>query len=121
MSDVAYRDQAAGWARDLIARESRGPGDTENAMRRLEARYGIAFGALWALRYRAPRDIMASVYFRLRAAYDDARERQLRALQHDIIVAKATRPDRNCVRAAEALVERAIQAGLTSGRAEDPR
>lgn len=108
MSSVEYRDQARGWARDLVLRESRGPGDTDNAMRRVEARYGISFGVLWALRYRAPKDIMASVYFRLRAAYEDACERQLRALQHELTVAKASWPDSNSVRAAEAVVERAM-------------
>jgi len=87
--DIAYRDQAKGWARDLVARESRGPGDTENAMRRIEQRYGISFGVLWALRYRAPKDIMASVYFRLNAAYLDACARQMKALEHDISIAKA--------------------------------
>lgn len=106
MSTVEYRDEAKGWARDLVARESRGPGDTENAMRRIEARYGIPFGVIWSLRYRPPRDIMASVYFRLRAAYEDACERQMRALAHDLEITKALAgPHRNSVVAASAAVD----------------
>ncbi len=35
---------ARSWANELLRRESRGPGDMENAMRRLETRYGIPYG-----------------------------------------------------------------------------
>ena len=33
---------AQAWANKLLQRESRGPGDMENALRRLEARYGVS-------------------------------------------------------------------------------
>ena len=36
MSDAAYLDQAAVWSKDLTRMKARGPGDTENAMRRVE-------------------------------------------------------------------------------------
>jgi hypothetical protein len=53
-------------------------------MRRLEARYGISFNTLWSLRYRPPKDVMTSIYFRIKAAWEDARLRQFRALQHEL-------------------------------------
>jgi hypothetical protein len=54
MSDAAYVDEAADWARRLTQAEARGPGDIENAWRRLETRYGVSFHTWWALRYRKP-------------------------------------------------------------------
>jgi hypothetical protein len=65
MSDALVSD-AQGWAKWLILQESRGPGDTENAMRRVAARYGVDFRALWALRYRPPKRIFADMCARLR-------------------------------------------------------
>lgn len=38
--------------REIVAREARGPGDVENAMRRLEAKYGLDFWSQWVCRYR---------------------------------------------------------------------
>lgn len=65
MSGVAIVDSAANMARDLVQREARGPGDLENAMRRIEARYGVPYATLWSLRYRKPKDIMASALLTL--------------------------------------------------------
>lgn len=70
---VAYVDEARRMAGDLIARESRGSGDLENAMRRIESRYGIPYGFLWGLRYRPPKDLLMGLFLRLQSAY----ERQL--------------------------------------------
>lgn len=77
------------WANELIRRESRGPGDMENAMRRLEGRYGIPWRIFWQLRYRAPTDVMVGVYLRLRAAYQAECDRQERLLAHEIEITKA--------------------------------
>jgi hypothetical protein len=54
MSDAALLGEATGWAKRLTRAEARGPGDIENAWRRLEARYGIPWRSFWALRYRPP-------------------------------------------------------------------
>jgi hypothetical protein len=107
VSDAAYLDQAASWSKDLTRMKSRGPGDTENAMRRVEREYGIEYGFLWTLRYRRERlkTISISVYERIRAAYRAECERQMRKLRNDIITTeKITGPDSNAVRAAKALV-----------------
>ena len=75
--------QAKAFAGALLRWESRGPGDTDNAMRRLSRRHGIEYGQLWSLRYRAPKRIWADVLNKIALAYEAERQRQLRALQHD--------------------------------------
>jgi hypothetical protein len=105
MSDALVSD-AQGWAKWLILQESRGPGDTENAMRRVAARYGVDFRALWALRYRPPKRIFADIYFVLRAAHAAECERQLRRLRHDLELTKAAAGSHHAsVRAAAALAD----------------
>lgn len=86
MSDAAYLDQAARWSKDLTRMKSRGPGDTENAMRSIEREYGIDYGFLWSLRYRRDRlkIISLSVYESIRAAYRVECERQMRKLGNEI-------------------------------------
>lgn len=105
---VEFVASARDWANALVRRESRGSGDTENAMHRLEARYGIPWRVFWSLRYRPPTDILASVYFRLHEAYQHECERQMRLLKHELEITKATAgPAPASVRAAEALVDEA--------------
>jgi hypothetical protein len=86
MSGVA---DAQAWANELVRRESRGPGDMENAMRRLEARYGIPWRTFWQLRYRAPKDVFVGVFLQLKAAYDAEGIRQERLLAHERKITEA--------------------------------
>ena len=80
---------ASAWANELVRRESRGPGDMENAMKRLEARYGIGWRTFWQLRYRPPSDVLVGVYLQLKTAYEAECTRQERLLRHEREVAKA--------------------------------
>ena len=68
MSDV-FVSNAREWANELIRRESRGPGDLDNAMRRLEARYGIPATTFWRLRHGRIKEIFASTYVKIQSAY----------------------------------------------------
>lgn len=103
MSDADFVSEASGWARRLTQSEARGPGDMENAWCRLEARYGVSWRTFWALRYRVPRDITASVYHRLRSAYEAECERQMCRLQNEIEITKEkVGADHRTVVAAEA-------------------
>lgn len=105
MSD-AFVTNATEWANELVRRESRGPGDYENAMRRLESRYGIPWQTFWRLRHGRLKDVYVSIYVRLQAAYQAECERQMRLLAHEITIAKAKGlSSAPAVRAAEALVE----------------
>lgn len=104
MSDAAYVDRAVTWSKELTRLRASGPGDTENAMRRVEREYGIDYGVLWALRYRKPSDILTTWYFRLKAAYEAECDRQIRKLQHEKQIAKALHPDSSAVASAEAFL-----------------
>lgn len=111
MSDAAYLDQAAAWSKDLTRMKARGPGDTENAMRRVEREYGIDYGFLWSLRYRRERlrTISISVYEGIRAAYRAECAAQMRKLEHDIKrTEEIAGPDNNAVRAAKALLRQSV-------------
>ena len=87
--------------------KARGPGDTENAMRRVEREYGIDYGFLWSLRYRRERlrTISISVYESIRAAYRAECAAQMRKLENDIKrTEEIAGPDSAAIRAAKALV-----------------
>ena len=106
MSAVNLVDEAATWAEALVRKEWRGPGDLERARKRISEAYKIPYASLWKLRYRRPKDVMASVYFALQAAYEAERARQLRALQHEIEIEKAAgRDSSNSYIAAQALLD----------------
>jgi hypothetical protein len=124
MSDTAYLDQAAIWSKDLTRMKSRGPGDTENAMRSIAREYNIDYGFLWSLRYRRERlRIMSiSVYESIRAAYRAECERQMRKLENEIVrTEEVAGPDSHSVRAAKALVEQAArETSVTHTHPKDP-
>jgi hypothetical protein len=110
MSDAAYIDQAAHWAKELTRMKSRGPGDLDNAMRRVEREHEIDYSVLYTLRYRRNRlkDIGVSIYMRLQAAYRAECERQMRKLKHELEITKAVAGAGDAsVVAAQALVDEA--------------
>jgi hypothetical protein len=80
--------EASMWASRMVSMNLRGS-DTENAMRRLEARYGIPWRTFWNLRYRPPADILVGVWRQLHAAYEAECERQERLLAHERHIAEA--------------------------------
>jgi hypothetical protein len=85
-----YVERAARLARELTRMRTRGPGDTQNAMRSLGRDYGIDYGIIWRLRYAAARlrDVPAGVLARLQAAYVAECERQARRLAHEAAIAR---------------------------------
>ncbi|CAM5769922.1 hypothetical protein [Bosea minatitlanensis] len=98
-------DQAADWANEMVLRETRGPGDLPNAMERLERRHDLPAKTLWSLRYRRPKDIFASLYFKLGQAYQAECERQMRRLSHELEITRAIAGSAHpAVASAEALV-----------------
>lgn len=102
MGDV---ETAVRLANALVLRESRGPGDMQNAMIRLEARYGLDRGLLWSLRYRKPKDILLGHWRRLVSAYEAECERQRRHYEQEAERARRLNggTDAPLVRAAAAL------------------
>ena len=79
--------------RKMIHVESVGPGDAENAMRRLERRFGLGFWTLDHLRKGRAKTINSVLLSRLRRAYIDMCERQLRHLETEIATEKAAGDD----------------------------
>jgi hypothetical protein len=105
MSDGATVDMAASWADALVRSESRGPGDLDNAMRRVARKTGLPHALFWKLRYRRPKDVMASAFFTLRDAYRHECARQQERLAHEIELTRAVvGADDALVLAAEAVV-----------------
>ncbi len=84
MSAIAVVDHACELSRGLVQAEARGPGDVEGAMRRIDARWGIPYSALLALRYRRPKRVEHSLYERLKAAHRAICEAQMRKFQHEL-------------------------------------
>lgn len=77
----------------MVQRESSGPGDTGNAMSRLEQRYGIGFWQLSHLRKGNAKTCDLGLYARIRAAYLDMCQRQATNLLHEIKVEAAATND----------------------------
>lgn len=84
-----FVEEASTKASWLVQREARGPGDLPQAMRRIEARYGIPYATLLSLRYRRPKDIWISVYVRICEAHRAECERQKRLIEHEAAIADA--------------------------------
>jgi hypothetical protein len=90
MNPSAFVDHTAEMNRQLVNGECRGPGDLENAMRRVEQRWGIPFSVSWAFRYRRPKTVAADIYARHLQAVETFKENQLRRLQDERATTKPT-------------------------------
>lgn len=106
MDALTYIDHARQMAAFLEDRETGAGGDRETARARLAARYGIAGSIFHALRYRPPKQIAADIYNRLCSAVEDAASKQIKALENEIAMARASslRPREDMVRKAEAVL-----------------
>lgn len=81
--------RARGWANRLISANHRGPGDTvDAAIHRASVKHGLDPKVLWRLRYRTPKDMLASVYLKIQAAYEAECERQEARLAHELEITK---------------------------------
>lgn len=86
-------EAATDYVRTMVQRESRGPGDLDNAMRRLETKYGLPFWTLWHLRKGRAKSVEASLLARIRGAYLDMCQRQASNLLHEIETEAAANGD----------------------------
>ena len=86
-------EAATEYVRTMVQRESRGPGDIDNAMQRLEQRYGLPFWTQWYLRKGKAKTVEASMLARIRAAYLDMCQRQVGNLLHEIAMETAAGDD----------------------------
>lgn len=90
---MSSAEMAAGYVRRMVQSETRGWGDQDGALARLEARYGIPFWSLNNLRTGRAKTVEAGLYARIRAAYLDLCERQVAKLTHEIAIEKALSDD----------------------------
>jgi hypothetical protein len=86
-------EAATGYVRTMVQRESHGPGDLDNAMRRIEAKYGLPFWTIWHLRKGKAKTVEASMLARIRGAYLDMCQRQASNLLHEIEIEAAAGDD----------------------------
>lgn len=90
---MSSAEMATGYVRRMVERESRGWGDQEGALGRLEQRYGISFWSLNNIRTGRAKTVEAGLFARIRGAYLDLCERQVAKLQHEIAIEKALNED----------------------------
>ena len=110
--------EAKVWIGAMVQREMRGTGDLDNAMDRLARRHHLPRSVLWSLRYRPPKDIFASVYLSIKAAYEAETERQAGLLAHELEITKAkSRIGKAVVGAARTLVSSEMGTEGTDGQA----
>lgn len=109
MSDT-YLERAAGWADWMVAKESRGPGDTDSARHRVARRHGMAYSVFFALKWRRPKcpQRIRGIYEQMREAYLNECKRQVACLEQEIAITEALAgaPDADLLEA-QALVEAA--------------
>lgn len=86
-------ESATDIVRTMVRRESRGPGDMDNAMRRIGAKYGLSFWSLWHLRKGRAKTVDASLFARIKGAYLDMCHRQAAGLLHEIEIEAAASGD----------------------------
>lgn len=106
----AYLERAADWAEWMVARETRGTGDTDNARHRVARRCGVPYSTFFALKWRRPKcpQRIRGIYEQMREAYLNECKRQVAALEHEIeVTAALAGPDCTAVVEAKALVDAA--------------
>jgi len=90
---MSTADVATGYVRRMVENETRGWGDTDGAMARLEAKYGLPFWTLQNLRTGRAKTVEASLFNRIKAAFVDQCGRHAARLLHEAEMAKAVNPD----------------------------
>ncbi len=76
MTAAALTDDARSKAADLVRWRSTQSGDTRRTMEAIARDIHVPFAKLWALRYRPPKDIGASIYAAIEAAHAAETARQ---------------------------------------------
>lgn len=72
----AFVEEAEQWARHLVRRECRFPGDYLPAMRRVASRAKVSFGLLWSLHYAPPKSLSVEKYAALWKLFADGHDQR---------------------------------------------
>lgn len=84
---------ATKYVRRMVELETRGFGDTEEAMRRLEVKFGLPYWSLRYLRLGRAATVDSDLFKRIRGAYLTYCEHKIAALQHELATERAIEPD----------------------------
>lgn len=84
---------AADYVRRMVESETRGWGDTKEALRRLGVKYGLPYWTLNNLRTGRAKTVEASVYNKIKSAFADQCRRQAQRLLHEAEMATAGTPN----------------------------
>ncbi len=109
---MSSADVATGYVRRMVEKETRGWGDQNSALHRIGDRYRLPFWTLNNLKTGRAKTVEAGLFDRIRAAYLDLCERQVRQLQHEIEIEKAKAGDasfEDLAREAEELAARVAE------------
>ena len=71
------------WVKFMIQHESKGAGDTINAMRRLSQRHKIPYSTMWSLKYKPPADLFVTIFEKLKDAYENEIARAEKSIEHE--------------------------------------
>ena len=117
MSSVDMAGEASGFVRRMVENETRGWGDTDNALSRLEAKYGLPFWSLQNLRTGRAKTVEASLFNRIKAAFVDHCGKQAARLLHEADMAKEVTPEDVDLGAIQDEI-RALQARLAAAQSK---
>lgn len=117
--EMSTAEMASGYVRRMVENETRGWGDQDNALTRLEAKYGLPYWSLQNLRMGRAKTVEASLFNRIKAAFVDHCGRHAARLLHEAQMAKAVNPDVD-VAAIESEI-RALAAKLAVAKGEAAR
>lgn len=90
---MSSAQMASGYVRRMVENETRGWGDMDNALTRLEAKYGLPFWTLQNLRTGRAKTVEASLFNRIKAAFVDQCGRHAARLLHEAEMAKVGNPN----------------------------
>lgn len=88
-------EAATEYVRRMTKLESEGPGDIDNALRRLSARFGLGFWTLWHLRKGKAKSCDSGLYASIRRSYLELCAIKASNLLHEINIEAAAGDESN--------------------------
>jgi hypothetical protein len=117
--EMSSAEVASGYVRRMVENETRGWGDQDNALTRLEAKYGLPFWTLQNLRTGRAKTVEASLFNRIKAAFVDQCGRHATRLLHEAEMARVGDADVDVAAIQDQI--RALAAQLEAAKSEAKR
>jgi hypothetical protein len=113
---MSSAEVAAAYVRRMVESETRGWGDTSDALRRLGVKYRLPYWTLNNLRIGRAKTVEASVYDRIKAAFAEQCRRQAEQLLYEADLAAAGTPNDDVAAIRDQI--RALAARLEAAKGE---